>query len=225
MDLTIFDPVTQAAQEPLVIDEASLYRAFEQIKDGRKAKGKRYPLALILMLLMLGKLAGEKTISGIVDWVRERKSLLQRQLNWPKAFPVNSTYSEALSRCCGKEVAQVIAHVLLKARAVEECGSEPSRLLAYKPEGQPLIHTAMDGKTMRGTLGHARENQPPVHLLSLYECESGIVLTQQAVKSKENEITAAGAFLHPLLVKGRIISADAMHTQRKWCAGVHAYGG
>ena len=70
-----------------------------------------------------------------------------------------------------------------------------------------------------------REYQPPVHLLSLYDCESGIVLTQEAVKSKENEITASGAFLHPLLVKGRILSADAMHTQKKWCAGVHAYGG
>jgi predicted transposase YbfD/YdcC len=88
-----------------------------------------------------------------------------------------------------------------------------------------LIHTAMDGKTLRGTCGHAKEDQPPVHLLSFYECESGIVLAQQAVKSKENEITAAAALLSPLLVKGRIIRADAMHTQTKWCAGVHAYGG
>ena len=78
---------------------------------------------------------------------------------------------------------------------------------------------------MRGTLGHAKEGQPPVHLLSLSECESGIVIAQEAVKSKENEITAATALLHPLLVKGRIISADAMHTQKAWCAGVDAYAG
>jgi predicted transposase YbfD/YdcC len=84
----------------------------------------------------------------------------------------------------------------------------------------------MDGKTLRGTLGHAnQEEQPPVHLVSLYECESGIVLSQEAVKSKENEITASAAFLHPVLVKGRIISTDAMHTQKKWCAGVDAYDG
>jgi predicted transposase YbfD/YdcC len=83
----------------------------------------------------------------------------------------------------------------------------------------------MDGKVMRGTLGHAKEGQPSVHLLSLYACESGIVIAQEAVKSKENEITAATALLHPLLVKGRIISADAMHTQKAWCAGVDAYDG
>ena len=66
--------------------------------------------------------------------------------------------------------------------------------MAY--QGEKLVHTAMDGKVMRGTLGHAKEGQPPVHLLSLYECESGIVIAQEAVKSKENEITAATALLH-----------------------------
>lgn len=119
----------------------------------------------------------------------------------------------------------VIAQVILKARAVEQCGEEPSRLLAQRQEKEHLIHTAMDGKTMRGTLKHAPTHQPSVHLLSLYDCESGIVLTQETVKSKENEITVSAAFLQPLLVKGRIISADAMHTQKKWCAGVHAYSG
>ncbi len=222
---TIFDEIEQASEGLLAKDAASLYCAFEHVKDGRKAKGKRYPLAFILTLILLGKMAGEKTISGTIDWIKERKNLLKKQLNWPKGFPVNSTYSEALAKCDGKEVAQVIAQVILKARAVERCGEEPSRLLANQQEEEQLIHTAMDGKTLRGTLSHTKEEQPSVHLLSLYECESGIVLTQEMVKSKENEITASGAFLHPLLVKGRIISTDAMHTQRKWCAGVHVYGG
>jgi predicted transposase YbfD/YdcC len=44
-------------------------------------------------------------------------------------------------------------------------------------------------------------------------------------RAGENEITASAAFLHPLLVKGRILSTDAMHTQKKWCAGVDAYQG
>ncbi|MBA2396776.1 MAG: ISAs1 family transposase [Ktedonobacteraceae bacterium] len=225
MYLTIFEEVEQNTQEPVQIDAASLYCAFEKVKDGRKRRGKRYPLALICTLLLLGKMAGEKIISGVVDWVKEREEWLRQSLDWPKGFPVNSTYSEALAHCDGKEVAQIIAQVILKARAEEQCGIEPSRLLAQRQEEEPLIHTAMDGKTMRGTLGHTKEDQPPVHLLSLYDCESGIVLTQEAVKSKENEITASGAFLHPLLVKGRILSADAMHTQKKWCAGVTAYGG
>src|SRR5438270_3369062 len=117
MYLSIFDEGEQVGQGSFTIDAASLYRAFEQVKDGRKKKGKRYPLALILTLLLLGKMAGEKTINGIVDWVKERKALLKRQLNWPKGFPVNSTYSAALAECDGQERAKVIAQVLVKARA------------------------------------------------------------------------------------------------------------
>jgi hypothetical protein len=64
-----------------------LYRAFEQVRDGRKKKGKRYPLPLLLTLLMLGKLAGETTVNGIVDWIKERQGWLRGQLNWPKRFP------------------------------------------------------------------------------------------------------------------------------------------
>ncbi len=77
----------------------------------------------------------------------------------------------------------VVAHVLLKARAVEQCGTEPSRLQTQKRE-EALTHVAMDGKTLRGTLGHQSEGQPSVHLLSLYECQSGIVLTRASWASQ-----------------------------------------
>lgn len=91
MYLSIFDSRETAAGEGLSIDPASLYRAFEQVRDGRGKKGKRYPLALLLTVLMLGKLAGETSVNGIVDWIKERQGWLRTQLNWPKRFPTNST--------------------------------------------------------------------------------------------------------------------------------------
>jgi hypothetical protein len=72
-----------------------------------------------LTLILLGKMAGETSLKGIIEWVQERRDLLKRLLFWPKSFPVNSTPSEAVASCDGKEVAQVIAQVILKARAVE----------------------------------------------------------------------------------------------------------
>ncbi len=224
MYLSICESGDDGAAEARSLDPASLYRACEQVRDGRGKKGKRYPLPLLLTLLMLGKLAGETSVNGIVDWIKERQACLRSQLDWPKRFPTNSTYSEALARCDAEQIVTVIAGVLLKARAVEQGGTDPSRLQTHRQE-EALTHVAMDGKTLRGTLGHESEGQPSVHLLSLYECQSGIVLTQRAVQSKENEISAAAALVHPALVKGRIISTDAMHTQKKWCACVHGYGG
>jgi DDE_Tnp_1-associated len=186
MDLTTFDQVEQVGQESLAIDAASLYQAFEQVKDGRGKKGKRYPLALILTLIMLGKMAGETKIEGVVDWVNERKKELKRLLNWPKAFPTNKTYTDALAKCDYHEIAKAIAQVIVKAKAVKQCNDKSTQLTEQQMNGgEKLIHTAVDGKTMRGTRKHERENQPPVHLLSFYECEAGIVLDHFSVKKKE----------------------------------------
>jgi len=225
MDLSTFLAVEPTEAESFIIEEESLYREFGKVKDRRKAKGKRYSIVFVLTLVFLGKMAGQKSISGIRDWIKAREKHLRKKLNWWKGFPVNTTYTDVLACCDPDEVVEVIKSVISKARAKEKCDTEPSRLVTYKEEGENLIHTPMDGKTMRGTLHHEKENQPPVHLLALYEAESGIVVAQETVESKENEITAAKRFLDPVYVKGRIISTDAMHTQKKWCAGVSAYGG
>jgi len=226
MYLTIFDQVEQVDQEALEVESASLYRAFEQVKDRRGKKGKRYPLALLLTLLLLGKMAGETKLEGIIDWINERQKEIKKLLNWPKGFPVSKTYIDALAKCDHHEIAKAIAQVIVKARAGEQCDEEPSRLVAQKELSEAsLIQTAVDGKILRGTLKHGREDQPPVHLLSFYECESGMVLDQFVVKSKNNEESACKAILHPVLVKGRIISVDAIFSCRDWCATVHAYNG
>jgi predicted transposase YbfD/YdcC len=225
MNLSTFDQEQQGSEEKLVIDPESLYKEFEKVRDGRKAKGRRYPLALLLTLIMMGKMAGETTINGIVDWIKERKGELKKQLSWPKRFPTNATYSNALANCNDQEVVEVIRSVFTEARAVEKCEEEPSRLVAYKEEGENLIHTALDGKVLRGTQKHTEEDQPKVHLLALYEPDTGIVIAQEDVKEKENEITGAKKLLDAKYVKGRITSADAMHTQKDWCAKIHALGG
>jgi hypothetical protein len=210
MDLTIFDQAGQICQEAIAIDPASLYHAFEKVKDGRKRKGVRYPLAFVLTLIMLGKMAGETTIEGIIDWIHLRKGKIKQLLNWPKKFPTSDVYTRVLTHCNHQEIAKAIAQVIIHARSVEQCETEPSRLLIDQVHGEEhLIHTAVDGKIMRGTLKHDREDQPPVHLLTFYECESGIVLDQFSVGKKENEYSRCLAILHPLLVKGRILTTDA----------------
>ena len=226
MDLITLDQVEQVWPELLTIHAESMYRALEQVKDGRKKKGKRYPLAFILTLILLGKLAGETKLDGIIDWINYRKQELRKLLNWPKAFPSNNTYTSALAKCDGEEVVKVIAHVILKIRALDQCAGVYSSWLEENGEsGEKLIHTAMDGKAMRGTLKHVNDDQPEVWLVALYECQSGIVLAQKTYESYGYETSAGLAILHPALVKGRIITTDSLHSYRKWCATVHVYGG
>lgn len=75
----------------------SLYRAFERVKDPRKKRGVRYPLPLILSLIVLGKLAGMKTLAAIAHWVRLRKEDLAKEFHLEQArFPCAATYSNIL---------------------------------------------------------------------------------------------------------------------------------
>jgi predicted transposase YbfD/YdcC len=226
MDLTTFDQREQVGQESLMIDTTSLYQAFEQVKDGRGRKGKRYPLAFILTLIMLGKMAGETTIDGIVDWVDGRKEKIKQLLNWPKSFPTNKTYTNALARCDHHEIVKSITQVIVKARAEKQSNEEKGKSIEQEVDREEkLLHTAVDGKTMRGTRKHERANQPPVHLLSFYECEGGFVLDHFPVEKKKNEYSKCIAILHPSLVKGRILTTDAGIGYKGWCALVHIFGG
>jgi predicted transposase YbfD/YdcC len=64
-----------------------------------------------------------------------------------------------------------------------------------------------------------------MHQLSCYEVATGIVLWHWNVGEKENEISALKPLLPAHLVKGRIFTLDAMHTQRELCARLHRLDG
>jgi predicted transposase YbfD/YdcC len=225
MDISTFDEVAQFSQRSLAIDPASLYREFESVRDGRGKKGVRFPLPFVLTLIMLGKMAGQKKISGIIAWVKEREKPLRNLLNWPKDFPVHSTYDDVLAKCNEQDLIEAIERVIRKARAEDKRSEEKSQVVAEAHEGESLVHRAVDGKVMRGTLKHANENQPPVHLVGLYECETGILVAQIEVRTKENEISAGKILLNPLYIKGCIITSDAMFSFREWCKKIHMYLG
>lgn len=86
-------------------------------------------------------------------------------------------------------------------------------------------HVVLDGKTLRGTQGHLAEDQGKMHQMNLYEAKTGIILKQRMVAEKAGELTHMQEFLTPTLLKGRIISADALYTQQAFCQQVIASGG
>jgi predicted transposase YbfD/YdcC len=224
MNLSTLNQLGQGGQESLTIDPASLYHALEQVKDRRGKKGVRYPIAFLLTLILLGKLAGETEIDGIAYWIELRKKELKRLLNWPKEFPSNRTYSRILASCDDKEIAEVLAGVIEKARAVEKCENEPSRLVLQKEEEEKMNHLAADGKTLRGTLNHAEETMPSVHILTLYDCDTGITIQQYVYKNQKSERASADEVLQTGLIRGSVVTTDALYTYKKWCTWSHVRG-
>lgn len=191
----------------------SIYTAMQQLYDARRKQGKRYPLALVLTYLLLAKAAGETTLQGIAEWIRLRATWLREVLPAARAsFPCAATYSNVLRAADPEQVNQVLMGMLTRVRAqTRERGEQQ--------------HVALDGKTLRGTRKHLKEDQKPMHQVSLYETQTGVVLKEQIVAQKESEQSRVGEFLLPLYVKGRIVSADALHTHAAVCARITASGG
>ena len=89
----------------VVIDVGSLYSRFEGLKDSRKPRGLRYRLVHILVMMVLAKICGEDTPSGIADWVQHRSEQMIEMLKLERrTMPHHSTYLSAHhGRRCGCE--------------------------------------------------------------------------------------------------------------------------
>ena len=83
-------------------------------------------------------------------------------------------------------------------------------------------HVAVDGKTMRRS---ADGDAPPVHMVSAFSTGLGLVLGQEKVAGKSNELSALPELLDALHLKGLLVSIDAQGCQRDIAAKVIAKGG
>ena len=203
----------------------SVYRALQQVTDGRHKRGVRYSVALILTLILLAKLTGMTTPLAIAEWVRLRADWLRMVLPITRpTFPCAATYSNVLRAVDAEQVNALLTATLTRVRATERCGDEPSRLLG-QAEAQEHVHVALDGKTLRGTLGHEQPDQRKMHQLALDETKTGLLLKEQITGEKQNELSIVSEFLTPLWVSGRILSADALHTQQAVCTCVRRWNG
>lgn len=225
MNYTTLEAAIEQAGVPVEGDALSVYRAFEQIQDGRHKRGVRYSSALILTLIVVAKLAGMTSLAGIAEWVRLRAGWLNQVLPNPyQSFPCAATYSNVLRALDAQPVRQVLNDLLTRVGAMRyEREQRPAGAAAVEEGVQD--HAALDGKTLRGTLGHLAADQQQMHQLTLYDTQTGVLLKEQVTGEKQNELSIVSQFLTPVLVKGRIISADAMHTQHAFCFSVTRWDG
>ncbi len=204
---------TSTAQEvePVgkVISIEHLQSYLMRVKDGRKRRGVRYELEIILVLFILAKLCGQNKVYGIADWVQQRSEYLTEALRIKrKRLPHHSTYRRILTdEIDGDELEQIVGEYL----------SQLSK------DGQDVV-IVIDGKTVRGTI--TVDDPFGLHLLAAYLPGEGVVLMQMMVeKEKENEIVVAPKLLKCLDLRNKVVIGDAMHTQRQLSIQIVASGG
>jgi predicted transposase YbfD/YdcC len=164
---------------------------FSQIKDTRQAWKVAYPLCEVLFLVVCGTIANCDDYDDIVDWGNAHLSFLRGFSEFHHGIPcadwlrtvVNRIDPDLFMACFSSWVA--------------ECW----------PDKLDLV--AIDGKTSRRS--HNRKTgQKALHLVSAFATNSRLVLGQEAVFEKSNEITAIPALVERLNLEGALVSIDAM---------------
>ena len=181
----------------MVFDVDSLGERLRAVTDTRHPRGIRYPLDALLVLLVLAKLGGADHPSAIGDWLGCQSKVLRTALHlpWPR-LPHANTFRR----------------IMEEVVSPEELQTTLSSFVRTLPGVGRSVLIAIDGKTVRGTIG---EKHPQgEHLLCAYLPHEGVVLFQVPAGIKDNEISLAPTLLQALDLRGKVIMGDAMHTQR-----------
>ena len=107
----------------------------------------------------------------------------------------------------------------VKAESLLGCFEQWVNTIRVEGEREQI---AFDGKVIRGSGKGSSLN--PLQLMSAMVVDSGLILYQQEVSDKTNEIPVMQSMLRQLSVKGAIITADAMHCQTHTAEIIRAEG-
>jgi DDE_Tnp_1-associated/Transposase DDE domain len=195
-----------------------LIEVLREVEDPRAARGQRYSLASLLTLCCAAMLCGCRTYGAVAQWGRDCDHELAQRLGF-----VVLTSSGIERRPCASTLfyaLQDLAREKLESKLAAWAQSVLSALPYESAAENEAEAIAIDGKTLRGSAKaqanspNAREEVPGVHLLSAFSHRLGLTLAQCAVKAKSNEITAMPEVLQGLVLEGRVVTVDALLTQR-----------
>jgi predicted transposase YbfD/YdcC len=187
-----------------------LIEVLAEIPDFRNQRGKRHPLVAILALACSAMLCGYRSYTAIAEWGRHYGEHLVRALGFTHRSPCAATLHTVFRR--------------VDREAVEaKLGAWAEGLLGETPRtegGEAAM--ALDGKTLRGS---QKQGAPGVPLLSALAHRMGLTLAQQAVDDKTNEMPVAVELLRHLVLEGRVVTMDALLTQRQIAQQIVDAGG
>ena len=174
---------------------------FSGLQDPRQAGKVLFPLGEIMLLMLCGVLAGAEGFVEIVRWGEINLDFLRRFLPYEKGIPSHDAVNDLFNALDHDAFRDSFVAWAQGLRAVDEGVSKDDVV-------------AIDGKTSRRT-GDARKGRPALHMVSAWASRQQLVLGQEAVADKENEIIAIPRLLKMLELKGALVTIDAMGCQKE----------
>ena len=178
-----------------------LISLLSEIPDPRRAEGKVYKLAYVLLFSILAGVTGGNSYRSIETFI----SVHRRRLN--AAFGLRWKRTPAHTA-----IRYILVH--LDPKAVEQAFRRHAAGLLDGTTEASKRTIALDGKVLRGNFDNFRDRKA-VQLLHAFDTKAGLVLAHIDIDEKSNEIPAAQQLLGELNVAHSTVTLDALHCQKK----------
>jgi predicted transposase YbfD/YdcC len=180
---------------------------FAELKDPRVDRTKRHPLLSILAIAIGAVIVGAETWDEIEEFGTVKAEWFARFLDLPHGIPSHDTFNRVFAA--------------LNPHQFRACFAAWMRSVA---QVLPTDVIALDGKTVRRS--HDRHaGREAIPMVSAWACMNRLVLAQERVSDKSNEITALPALLRVLELKGCLVTIDAIGCQREIAEQIREHGG
>lgn len=179
----------------------SFFDFFADLEDPRINRHKLYPLDEILFTTLCAYICDAQSWEDIEDFGHAKIHFLKTYFPYKNGIPSHDTFRRVFS--------------LLDPKQFKICFSNWMQGL----QNQLRDHVHIDGKTLRGSFDQA-SGQKAIHMVSAFASNARLVLGQQKVDEKSNEITAIPQLLELLYLKGSIVTIDAMGCQKSIASAI-----
>src|ERR671910_663154 len=181
-----------------------LAACFAGLADPRVTRRCDHRLIDILVIAACAVIACAESWEDIELYGRSKQAWLKTFLALPNGIPSHDTFRRVF--------------MLIDPDAFEGCFARWAQSLTGRAEREVV---AVDGKPLPRS-GSRRHNHGPLHLVSAWASDQGLVLGQREVDGKSNEITAVPELLDALHLDGSIVTLDAMGCQKDIAARIRA---
>lgn len=186
----------------------TLIEHFSQLEDPRDPSKRRHLLIDILIVAITAVLCGADSWTEIEEFGKSNEAWFRKFLKLDSGIPSHDTFGRVFS--------------LLAPATLQERFGAWIASVRHVFEEEEII--AIDGKSLRRSHDRKR-GQGPLHMVSAWAVSNRLVLGQRAVAAKSNEITAIPDLLETLMVRGCIVTIDAMGCQKGIAAQIIEQGG
>lgn len=175
--------------------EEGFLDCFKKLEDPRSKRNRLYSMSEILLVTLCASICGAEGWQDVEDFGNIKIEYLREYLPYKNGIPSDDTFRRFFRA--------------INPDKFQELFREWVKIIAPSLNDNVI---AIDGKSSRRSYDDGKKM---LHTLSAYATESRLVLGQEKVSDKSNEITAIPQLLDWLDIKGSIVTIDAMGCQHK----------